>query len=129
MPNSGKTEELFIRLYLDRHVIVRLADDLIERGYDVLTTQQAGLDTASDEQQLAFATSERRAMLTFNICDFAPLHERFLATDRGHAGIVVSQQLSRRNYGTLLARTVRLLETMTAEELCNNLVHLEQFRS
>jgi hypothetical protein len=36
---------LFIRLYLDCHVIVRLADDLMERGYDVLTTQQAGLDT------------------------------------------------------------------------------------
>jgi hypothetical protein len=36
---------LFIRLDLDRHVIVRLADDLIERGYEVLTTQQAGLWT------------------------------------------------------------------------------------
>jgi hypothetical protein len=45
MPNSGSPEELFIRLYLDCHVIVRLADDLMERGYDVLTTQQAGLDT------------------------------------------------------------------------------------
>ena len=44
MPNSGNPEELFIRLYLDRHVIVRLADDLMERGYDVLTTQQATLD-------------------------------------------------------------------------------------
>jgi predicted nuclease of predicted toxin-antitoxin system len=129
MPNSGKPEELFVRFYLDRHVIVRLADDLMERGYDVLTTQRAGLDTASDEQQLAFATSERRAILTFNIRDFAPLHERWLAPGRGHAGIVVSQQLGKRHYGTLLARTVRLLETMTAEELCNNLVHLEQFRS
>jgi hypothetical protein len=47
----------------------------------------------------------------------------------GHAGIVVSQQLSRRNYGTLLARAVRMLETMTAEELYNNLVHLEHFRT
>jgi hypothetical protein len=61
MPNSGSPEELFVRFYLDCHVIVRLADDLTERGYDVLTTQQAGLDTASDEQQLAFATSKRRA--------------------------------------------------------------------
>ena len=110
-------------------MILRLAEDLIERGFDVLTTQLAGLDTASDEEQLAFATIERRAILTFNIRDFAPLHERWLAVGRSHGGIVVSQQLSRRQYGTLLARTVRLLETMTAEELCNNLVHLERFRS
>jgi predicted nuclease of predicted toxin-antitoxin system len=129
MPNSSSPEVLFIRLYLDRHVINRLADDLLERGFDVLTTQQAGLDTASDEQQLAFATAERRAILTFNIRDFAPLHKRWLAIGRSHAGIVVSQQLGRREYGTLLARTVRLLETMTAEELCNNLIHLEQFRT
>jgi predicted nuclease of predicted toxin-antitoxin system len=128
MPNSSNPEALFIRLYLDRHVIVRLADNLLERGFDVLTTQQAGLDTASDEQQLAFATAERRAILTFNIRDFAPLHERWLAIGRSHAGIVVSQQLGRPEYGTLLARAVRLLETMTAEELSNNLVHLEQFR-
>jgi hypothetical protein len=103
----------------------------LERGFDVLTTQQAGLDTASDEQQLAFATAERRAILTFNIRDFAPLHERWLAIGRSHAGIVVSQQLGRREYGTLLARAVRLLETMTAEELSNNLVHLNnsEYRS
>jgi hypothetical protein len=44
MPNSRNPEELFIRLHLDRHVIVRLADDLMERGHNVLTTQQAGLD-------------------------------------------------------------------------------------
>jgi predicted nuclease of predicted toxin-antitoxin system len=129
MTNSRRPEELFIRLYLDRHVIPRLADDLRERGFDVVTTQQAGLDTASDEQQLTFAMSERRAILTFNIRDFAPLHEQWLATGRCHAGIVVSQQLGRRQYGTLLARTLRLLETTTADELCNNLVHLEQFRT
>jgi hypothetical protein len=87
------------------------------------------MDTASDEQQLAFATGQRRAILTFNIRDFAPLHGQWMATRRGHSGIIVSQQLGRREYGTLLARTVRLLETMTADELCNNLLHLEQFRT
>jgi predicted nuclease of predicted toxin-antitoxin system len=129
MPNSTSPDELFTRLYLDRHVISRLADDLVKRGFDVVTTQQVGLDTASDEQQLAFATGDRRAILTFNIRDFAPLHERWLAIGRSHGGIVVSQQLGRRQYGTLLARTVRLLEMMTADELFNNLIHLEQFRT
>jgi predicted nuclease of predicted toxin-antitoxin system len=129
MRNSSNPDELFIRLYLDRHIKLRLADDLRERGFDVLTTGQATMDTASDEQQLAFATEQDRAILTFNIRDFAPLHKQWLATGRNHAGIVVSQQLGSRQYGALLSRTVRLLETMTGEELRNNLVHLEQFRT
>ncbi len=77
MTNSPAPEALFVRLYFDRHIIARLAIDLRSRGYDVLTTEEAGLDTASDEQQLAFATAERRTILSFNIRDFAPLHTRW----------------------------------------------------
>jgi predicted nuclease of predicted toxin-antitoxin system len=128
MTDSPSDEGLFVRLYLDRHVITSLADDLAERGFDCLTTQQAGLDTATDEAQLAFATSEDRAILTFNICDFAPLHEEWLAGGRQHAGIVVSRQLGSRQYGVLLQRVLRLLDRFTADELRNNLIHLEQFK-
>jgi hypothetical protein len=56
MPSTTNPDELFIRLYLDRHVTIRLANDLRGRGYDVATTQEAGHDTSSDEQQLAFAS-------------------------------------------------------------------------
>jgi hypothetical protein len=93
MPNSPALEGLFVRLDFDRHMIARLAIDRHSRGYDVLTTEEAGLDTATDEQQLAFATSEGRAILTFNIRDFAPFHEQWLAARRTHAGIIVSRQL------------------------------------
>jgi predicted nuclease of predicted toxin-antitoxin system len=54
--------------------MTRLAVDLRGRGYDVLTTQEAGKDTASDEEQLAFATAGNQAIVTFNIRDFALLH-------------------------------------------------------
>ena len=128
MPDLPRDESLFIRLYLDRHIMTRLADDLAERGFDCLTTQQAGNDTAADEEQLAFATAQSRAILTFNIRDFAPLHEQWQAAGRPHAGIIVSRQLGSRNYGALLARTLRLLNQYTADEMVNNLVHLEQFR-
>ncbi len=87
---------MFVRLYFDRHIMARLADDLRSHGYDVLTTEKAGLDTATDEQQLAFATGEGRAILTFNIRDFAPLHEQWSAAGRSHAGIIVSRQLGSR---------------------------------
>ncbi len=128
MPDSTGLEALFVRLYFDRHVINRLAVDLRGRGYDVLTTEEAKKDTAADEDQLAFATAEKRAILTFNIRDFAPLHEAWQAAERLHAGIIVSQQLGSREYGVLLQRMLRLLNHFTAEELIGNFVHLEQFK-
>ena len=128
MPDTAGLEALFIRLYFDRHIMTRLAVDLRGRGYDVLTTEEAGKDTASDEEQLAFATGENRAILTFNIRDFAPLHEGWQAAQRAHAGIIVSQQLGSRQYGLLLQWMLRLLNHFTAEEMLGNLVHLEQFR-
>jgi predicted nuclease of predicted toxin-antitoxin system len=121
-------EALFVRLYFDRHIIARLADDLRSRGYDVLTTKNAGLDTATDEEQLTFATALGRAILTFNIRDFAPLHERWSAAGRFHSGIIVSRQLGSRQYGLLLQRMLRLLNHFTADELGSNIVHLEQFK-
>ena len=128
MPDSSKPEQLFARLYLDRHVHLRLAADLRARGYDVRTTQEAGMDTAPDEDQLRFATAENRAIVTFNIRDFAPLHERWAAAGQTHTGIIVSQQLGGRQYGVLLRRMLRLLDSLSAEEVRDNLVHLEQFK-
>jgi hypothetical protein len=102
MPDSSGAESLFVCLYLDQHVNVQLAVDLRARGYDVLTTQDAGNEEASDDVQLAFATDQRRAILTFNIRDFAPLHEQWQNEGRNHGGIVVSRQMGHRTYGLLL---------------------------
>ena len=128
MPDSPGLEALFVRLYLDRHIMGRLAVDLRGRGYDVVRTEEARKDTAADEEQLAFATAENRAILTFNIRDFAPLREAWQAAQRPHTGIIVSQQLGSRDYGLLLQRMLRLLNHFTAEEMLGNFVHLEQFK-
>ena len=128
MPDTAGLEALFVRLYFDRHIMTRLAVDLRGRGFDVLTTEEARKDTASDEEQLAFSTSQGRAILTFNIRDFAPLHESWQAAARPHAGIIVSRQLGSREYGLLLQRMLRLLNHFTAEEMVSNFVHLEQFK-
>lgn len=128
MPDSPAPETLFVRLYLDRHIMPRLAVDLRGRGFDVLTTEEAGKDTAPDEEQLQFAAAEGRAILTFNIRDFAPLHDEWHAAGRAHGGIIVSQQLGSRQYGLLLQRTLRLLNQFTSDEMASNLVHLEQFK-
>ncbi len=127
MPDSAGLETVYVQLYLDRHIMTRLAVDLRGRGFDVLTTEEAGKDTAFDEEQLAFATAQSRSILTFNIRDFAPLHEQWQAAGQAHSGITVSQQLGSRQYGLLLQRMLRLLNHFTREEMVSNFVHLEQF--
>ena len=128
MPDSANPEGLFLRLYLDRHVKPQLAQDLRAQGYDALTTQQAGMDTADDQAQLRFATDQSRAILTFNIRDFARLHQAWTAAGQVHAGIIVSRQLGSRQYGTLLKRVLRLLNDLSGEEVRGNFVHLEQYK-
>ena len=128
MRDLPSPETLFLRLYFDRHIMTKLAAELRTRGFDVLTTEEAGKDAALDEDQLAFATREGRSILSFNIRDFAPLHEEWTAANRSHAGIIVSRQLGSRQYGIFLQRMLRLLNHFAAEEMVGNFVHLEQFK-
>jgi uncharacterized protein DUF5615 len=42
-----------------------------------------------DEEQLAFATSQKRVLFTMNIGDFARLHNEWRREERTHAGIII----------------------------------------
>ena len=41
MPDSAGLETLFVRLYLDRHIMARLAVDFRAQGFNVLRTEEA----------------------------------------------------------------------------------------
>ena len=59
-------------------------------GHDVLTVQEAGYANQKipDEDVLAFATGEDRAVLTLNRYDFIRLHKQSSA----HTGIIVCSE-------------------------------------
>ena len=57
---------LFIELYTDEDVDVLIADLLRARGFNVLTTRDAGRLYATDEEQLAIAVAEHRTLFTHN---------------------------------------------------------------
>jgi predicted nuclease of predicted toxin-antitoxin system len=59
-------------LFLDEHIPIDLAELLTKDGFDVLTARDAARANRrkSDEDQLAFATEERRVLVTFNARDF-----------------------------------------------------------
>jgi hypothetical protein len=58
-----------------------LAEGLRQHGIDAKTTIELGLSGVSDEAQLQAARDEGRVLVTNNICDFVPLHERWIAEE------------------------------------------------
>lgn len=75
------------RLYTNENFPRPAAEELRELGHDVLTSQEAGNagQAIPDEQVLAFATGQQRAVITLNRKHFFRLHQE----RPGHAGIVV----------------------------------------
>jgi predicted nuclease of predicted toxin-antitoxin system len=82
--------QLFARVYLDEDVSVLLAALLRSRGFEAVTTHDAGNTGATDERQLEYAAGHGLAMLTHNRVDFERLAAQYLKDGRHHAGIIVA---------------------------------------
>lgn len=80
-----------MRLLLDAHFDPAVAQALRERGHDVASVLDLGPDQyqASDAELLAFASVERRAVVTRNVRDFVLLHALWAGQERSHTGIVL----------------------------------------
>ena len=65
------------KLYLDEDVWMGLAEALRQRGYDAIATGELERKGLPDEEQLAFAVTQGRAILTHNIKDFVPLAQEY----------------------------------------------------
>ncbi len=98
-----------------------VAVGLRRRGFDVLTTVDAGNGGATDADQLAYAVHEGRCLFTFNRGDFANLHSQYLADGRHHAGILLSPQVP---LGVAVKSLARLLAGRTSEDLRDQLFWL-----
>ncbi|MEW5873378.1 MAG: DUF5615 family PIN-like protein [Chloroflexota bacterium] len=122
-------ERLFIRLYTDEDITSELALALRERGFDAQSAAEAGLLNADDHAQLEYATQNGMAILTCNARHFLQLAREYAAAGRSHAGIIVSsEQYSRRRFSDLLKRALRLLNKLTADEIRDCVVYLQQYR-
>ena len=113
--------QLFIDLYLDEDVNVLLADLLRARGFRVTTTQAAGQVGKTDENQLAFAASQRKAILTHNRVDFEALAQRYFEEKKSHSGIIIAV---RRPPKELSRRVLILLDSLTADEIADEIRYI-----
>jgi hypothetical protein len=86
-------------VYLDECIDRPCAEGLRRRGFDLLTTRDAGVLSSGDERQLAHATRLGRVLLSYNRVHFLRWHRVFEEQGRPHGGIVILPQsppLSRR---------------------------------
>jgi predicted nuclease of predicted toxin-antitoxin system len=122
-------EGIYCKIYLDEDIDPKIAELLQNLGYDVLSTQEAKMSGSKDEEQLEFATSQRSVLFTFNIRHFAKLHNEYIKKGEEHYGILVAEQIKLQNRKSeLLRRIKKFLDNVTAEEMKNNLKHLEEFK-
>ena len=85
--------------------------NLRDRGYDVMTTQDANMFSSSDDAHLKSASSQGRAFFTHNVKHFPQIAGNYAASGKSHFGIIVSDQLP---FRILLKRMLRLLNRHSA---------------
>ena len=112
---------LFIELYLDEDVDVLIAQLLHARGFIVVTTQEAGSSLAAMHEQLAYAVSQHKTLLTHNRVDFETLAQTYVAAGQSHDGIIIAVRHPPRE---LARRLLRILNSVTAEEMHNQVRYI-----
>ena len=118
------SDSLFIRLYIDADITYKLAQALRARGFDAMAAHEVGMAEASDDEQMAYAATEGRAVLTCNAQDFTPIFREYWSSQRDHSGIIVSEQLA---FGEMLRRVIQFLNSVTADEMRDNWKNLAEF--
>lgn len=109
---------------MDEDVHTLIAHALRLRGWEALTTVEAGRQGSSDLDQIRFATEKGYAILSYNVADFPRLHYEIINAGGRHAGIIVATQ----NNPAANARTLlSLIDTFSAEDFSNQLIYLNNW--
>jgi hypothetical protein len=106
-----------VRLLFDAHVSARrIATPLRELGHDVrAVAQERQLDGLADEQLLELATAETRAMITFDVKDFAVIARRWAEAGRRHAGLGIFVGVNHGEFSAVVDALVRELAARPAQ--------------
>jgi predicted nuclease of predicted toxin-antitoxin system len=112
---------LFICLYLDEDVNVLVADLLQARGFDVITARDAGQLHATDAQQLAYAVTQARTLVTPNRTDFEELVQSYFDSEQMHYGVIFAV---RRSPQEIAQRLLAILNQVTSDEMQNQVRYI-----
>ncbi len=112
---------LFIRLYLDEDVNVLVANLIRARGFDIIAARDAAQLHANDAEQLAYAVSQTRTLVTHNRTDFEELVQTYFASEQTHYGVIFAV---RRSPQEIAQRLLVILNQVTAEEMQNQVRYI-----
>ncbi|MEM9216846.1 MAG: DUF5615 family PIN-like protein [Cyanobacteria bacterium P01_F01_bin.150] len=112
---------LFICLYLDEDVNVLTADLLRARGFDVITTRDAKQLHATDAEQLAYAISQSRTLVTHNRIDFEELVQIYFDSGQTHYDVIFAV---RRPPQEIAQRLLAILNQTTSDEMQNQVRYI-----
>jgi CO dehydrogenase/acetyl-CoA synthase alpha subunit len=113
------------KLHLNEHLSWHLAEQLRKLGFDVTSTIELHMVEEDDETQLAFAASQQRAIVSINHQHFVPLHKQYITEGKEHWGIILSTEEA---IPVLRRRLLRLLNTLSADDLKNQIRWLNEFK-
>ncbi len=102
---------------MDEHVPTAISQGLRHRGVDVLTTQEAGLLSVSDEEHLKFAAETGRVIFTQD-ADFLRLH----AAGFTHQGIAYAPQQT--PVSNIVRGLMLIFDLFSQEEMVNHVEFL-----
>ena len=109
------------KLFIDEDVHDKLAGVLRSCGIDAINAREVNRKGSSDEEQLRYAISQKRAIFSFNIVDYERLAVKLFNENKTHFGIIVSPQ---RGFGRTLNKSLNLLGDISADRLKNQLIYL-----
>ena len=116
-----------VPLYLDDCLIVKqVARQLRAAGHLVYVTSDLGVEGQDDEPHLEVATRLGAVLASQNQKHFAPLHHRWQARGRRHAGILLTQWLP---IGQRIERLERAARLLTPGAAANQFMFLDSFKT
>ncbi len=113
-----------IRLYFDEDAMDKdLVRALRARGIEVMTALEAGMIERTDEDHLAYATTQGYVLYGFNAADYYRLHTAFLSAGKIHAGIILARQ-QHYSVGEQMRRLLKLIAAVSEQEMSNRVEFL-----
>lgn len=95
-----------IRFLLDEDLPPKVAVIARSLGLDVVSVHDVGRTGRSDEDQLRFAASETRVLVTRNRDDFIALTHRAYATNAPHHGVLLVPRSAPNTHPQRIARSL-----------------------
>ncbi len=111
-----------LKFYTDAHIDKQVAIQLRQQGIIVIRCQDVGMDNASDEEHLAYATEHELSIISKD-ADFRTLHFRWIAEDKTHFGIFLCTNCQIDAIGKIVTECITYFQLAeTDEDIINKLV-------